>query len=83
MIDISRRDLVEREIVVGGNEVKLVSREVVCAVDVANSNFGFSYKRPHRVESSGGVKTMTDHVMLLRLAVLGLAIIGMTMRWFR
>ena len=83
MIDVRAQRHVEREVVAEGREVRLVSRLVSLQVDVAGSHFGFTYRGPAGVEYAGKPTRIVDHILVLRLMVVSLALLGMSRRRLR
>lgn len=75
MPQIRLRDLEVERVSSGGFSADLVTAETSVRFGQPGFDWGFSYRRPIRVESERGVIPIRDHVMIVKVAALAAALI--------
>lgn len=75
MLRIRLREQTVEQASIGDVSVDLVSAETSVHIGQAGFGWGFSYRRPIRVESERDSVTVRDHVMVARLAGLTAAVL--------
>jgi hypothetical protein len=71
---IRLRDVKVDRVTVGDVSAELVGAESSLLFEGPGIGWGFSYRRPIRVETEGQSVAIRDHVMLARLAAIAIAL---------
>lgn len=75
MVQMKMYELTAERVSAGDFAVDLVTAETSVQIGLPGFGWGFSYTRPVRVESDRGVVPIRDHVMIVRMGAIAVALL--------